>query len=396
MGFPTSDMLAAATNFFGHQALGGRFRERHPDLAGRLWVSDLDPLHLSVPLSGGRSVVLAQLRFTKPYDRVPVWAVAGPRASEPPRIWWGTTGADVLVDALHARVVAELEGSEERSPWRWDEPVTGEVVELADDLAARGVDVVMAVAQNRCRAVEADRGVKAEYFGRDRGDFLVVRGAGCLITVSRKPLSGWSADVRTGQGEPWRRLDLGGLLLGEPSVVPGVASDRVDRSRLAGLVAGLARFSRVPTVDDRLAGRAALPAQRSQVDGRPERSVLVGGAAHELARMGFVDVVPDSAGDRLVSETFHIEWWKKTRSVGQGDLERLFGVAAVDGRRLLVVTESSATRPARDFADRAKAFVFAVDPAGHGLHACNDLAGEVALDRSAWKPARGLLDGELD
>ncbi|MBV6695891.1 hypothetical protein KV557_01965 [Kitasatospora aureofaciens] len=374
-----------------YEALGETFRTRHPDLAGRLQVSHSPGPHLSVPLTGGRSVVLAQMRFDKPYDHTPVWAVVGPRISEPPRIWYGTTDTDVLVDALHARAVAELEGGGERSPWRWDEPAAGEIVALADDLAARGVDVLMAVAQNRCRAVEAERGTKAEYFGRDRGDFLVVQGLGCSITVSHKPLSGWSADVRAGGGGSWQRLDLGNLLLDEPSSVPGVESGLVDRAKLAGLVADLARLPRVPTVDDRSTGRDTLPAQWSQADARPEGSVLVEGVAHELARMGFTDVVPDSVGGRLESGSIRIEWWSRSKSMGLGDLQRLYGGAAVEGRRLMVLSQSSATRPALAFADQAKAFVFLVSPAGR-LHASNDLAREAVLDKSRWSPARGLAD----
>lgn len=391
MGFPTSDMLAAAGNFFMHQGLGERFRTRHPDLADRLQTPNSPAQYLSVPLTRGQSVALAQVRFDKPYDHTPVWAVVGPRISEPPRIWWGTTKTDVLVDALHARAVAELEGSGEQSPWRWDEPAPGEVVALADELAARGADVLMAVAQNRCRAVKVDRGTRAEYFERERGDFLVVRGLGCLITVSHKPLSGWIADVRADEGGGSRRLDLGGLLFGEPSVVPGVEASRVDRGRLAGLVAILTRLPRVPTVEDRLVGQRDLPAQRSRV-APPERSVLVENAARELARMGFADVAPDNTCTRLESGTFRIEWWNRSKSMGLGDMQRLFGVAAVEGRRLLVVSESSATRHALAFADQAKAFVFATDPGSHRPYACNGLAREVVLDRSSWAPARGLLD----
>ncbi|MFG2846801.1 hypothetical protein ACGF12_27045 [Kitasatospora sp. NPDC048296] len=373
-------------------ALGERFRTRHPDLAERLRVPDSPALYVQVRLTGRRSAALAQVRFDRPYDHTPVWAVMGPRISEPPRIWWGLTEPDVLVDALHARAVAELEGGEEQSPWRWDEPATGEVVALADDLAARGVDVLMAVAQNRCRAVGAERGTKAEYFGRDRGDFLVVRGVGCLITVSHKPLSGWSADVRADEGGAWQRLDLGDPLLGEPSVVPGVESKRVDRAKLAGVVADLACLSHVPTVDDRFGDRDDLSAQQSSADTRPERSVLVEAAARDLARMGFADVVPDSTCSRLESETFRIEWWNRSKSMGLGDVQRLYGAAMVEGRRLMVVTESSATRPALAFANQAKAFLFAVDPTSRRLYACNDLAREVVLDKSSWGPARSRMD----
>lgn len=375
MGFPTSDMLAAAGNFFMHQALGERFRTRHPDLADRLQTPNEPALYLSVPLTRGQSVALAQVRFDKPYDHTPVWAVVGPGISKPPRIWWGLTDTDVLVDALHARAVAELEHDEEQSPWRWDEPETGEIVALADELAARGAEVLMAVAQNRCRAVKVERGTKAEYFGSDRGDFLLVQGLGCLIRVSHKPLSGWIADVRADAGRAWQRLDLGGLLLGEPSVVPGVERGRVDRAKLAGLVVDLARLPRVPTVE-----------------ARPEPSTPVEEAVHELAKMGFADVVPDSAGTRLESETFRIEWWKRSKSLGLGDMQRLFGVAAMEGRRLMVLSESSATRPALAFADQAKAFVFAIDPGSRRPYACNDLAREVVIDKASWAPARGPLD----
>ncbi|MFJ7278367.1 hypothetical protein [Kitasatospora sp. NPDC098663] len=372
-----------------YEAFGERFRTRHPDLARRLEVRQSPTLHLSVSLAGERSVALAQMRFAKPYDHTPVWAVVGPKISEPPRIWSGTTDMDVLVDALHARAVAELEREEEQGPWRWDEPAAGEMVALADDLSAHGVDVLMAVVQNRCCAVEAERGTKAEYFGRDQGDFVVVQGLGCLIRVSSKPLSGWSASVRADEGEVWQRLDLGGLLFGEPSVVPGVKPDRVDRAKLVGVVADLAHLPRVATVEDRIQG---LPAQRSQAADPPARSVVVESAARELARMGFADVVPDDTCSRLESETFHIEWWNRSKSMGLGDVQRLYGTAAVAGRRLMVLSESTATKPACAFADQAKAFVFTVDPGSHRPHACNDLAREVVLDKSSWAPARGLLD----
>ncbi|MFB7376307.1 hypothetical protein ACFC6U_10075 [Kitasatospora purpeofusca] len=379
-------------NLLMYEALGERFRTRHPDLAGGLEVPRLPMLHLSVPLSGGRSVALCQMRFAKPYDYTPVWAVMGPELSEPPRIWYGTTDTDILVDVLHARAVAELAGEQEQSPWRWDEPTTGEIVELADDLAFHGVDVLMAVARNRCRAVEADRGTKAEYFGSDHGDFVVVQGQGCLIRFSRKQLSGWSAAVRAEGTGAWQRLDLGVLLLDEPSVVPGVDPGRVDRAKLAELVAGLTRSSHVPTVDGRILGRDSLSAQRSQSAYPSACPTPVERAAWELARMGFADVVPDSTCSRLESETFRIEWWSRSKSMGLGEMQRLFGVAAVEGRRLLVLSESSATRPALAFADQGKAFVFAIDPGNHRPYACNDLAKEVALDSSSWAPARGLVE----
>ncbi len=391
MGFPSSDMLAAMGNLLMYEALGERFRTRHPDLAGRLQVPQSPKLHLSVPLNGGRSVALAQMRFAKPYDYTPVWVIAGSTISEPSRIWYGTTDMDVLVDALRARAVAELEREEEQTPWRWDEPAIGEIVALADDLASYGADVLMAVAQNRCRAVEAERGTKAEYFGSDQGDFVVVQGLGRLIRVSRKLLSGWSASVRADEGGIWQRLDLGGLLFGEPSVAPGVEPGRVDRAKLAELIADLARLPHVPTMADRSVGRDSLFTQRSQAVGPPSRSVLLEGAARALARQGFADVAPDDTCSRLESETFHIEWWNRSRSMGLGDVQRLYGAAAVQGRRLIVLTESSATKPACAFADQANAFIFTIDPEGRGLHSCNDLAREVILDRSSWSPTRDLL-----
>ncbi|WP_145906914.1 hypothetical protein [Kitasatospora viridis] len=375
-------MLSVVGSFLTYQSLGKRFRTRHPDLAARLQVPDSLPLHLSVPLTGGRSVLLAQWRFDKPYDCAPVWAVVGPDIAEPPRIWSATTSSDILVDALHARAVAELGRVEEQSPWRWDEPVVGEIVALADELAARSVPVLMAVAQNRSRAVEVERGTKEEYFGRDEGDFLVVRGQGSLITVSHKPLSGWVADVRPAEGGASQRLDLGGLLLGQPSAVPGLESGRVDRADLAGLVAELARVPHVPTVDDGF------------VSTLPAGSTLLDSAARELARTGFAGVVPDSNGrTRLDSDTFHIEWWTRWKSIGLADMQRLYGIAAAKRRRLMVlVTENSATRPALAFADDVEAFVFAVDPDSRRLGACNGLAREVVLDDPTWLPARGLFD----
>ncbi|MFF8771804.1 hypothetical protein [Kitasatospora sp. NPDC015120] len=205
--------------------------------------------------------------------------------------------------------------------------------------------------------------------------------------MSSEPLSGWSASVRADEGGVWQRLDLGGLLFGEPSVVPGVESDRVDRAKLAGLVADLARHPYEPTADDRPLGRDGLPAQRSQAADRSARSVLVDGAVRELARMGFADVVPDATGGRLESENFHIEWWSRSKSIGLGDVQRMYGAAAVEGRRLMVLSESSATKPACAFADQAKAFVFAIGPDSHCPDACNELAREVVLDKSSWAPA---------
>ncbi|MFF1947431.1 hypothetical protein [Kitasatospora herbaricolor] len=377
-----------------YEALGKRFRTRHPDLAGRLQVSHSPELHLVVPLTGGRSVVLAQRRFARPYHHTPVWAVVGPDIFETPRIWWGITAPDTLVDALHARAVAELERCEEQSPWRWDEPETGEIVALADDLAARGVDVRMAVAQNRCRAVEAERGTKAEYFGQDLGDFLVVQGLGRSIKVFRKPLSGWIAEVRADDGGSWQRLDLGSLLLGESSSAPGVEPGRVDRAKLAGLVADLARLPRVPTLDDWFTAPDPLPVQRVQADALPDGPAPVEVVAYGLARMGFTDVVPDGTGSRLESGTFRIEWWTRAKSMGLGDVQRLYGGAAVEGRRLIVLSESSATRPALAFADQARAFLFTVSSSGL-LHGRNDLAKEAVLDESSWSPAGALLDRRL-
>lgn len=384
MGFPTSDMRAAFGHFLLFRDLGRRFRTRHPDLAGLLQEQEVQPLYLSVPLSRDRSVLLALLRFAEPYDYTPVWTVVGPRPSEPPRIWKVGTDLDVLVDALHSRAVAELEGAEEWSPWRWDEPETGEIVALADSLAACGVDVRMAVARNRYRAVETDRGTKAEYFGSDRGDFLVARGAGHLVRVSLKPLSGWTIDARVEAGGPWRRLDLGGLLLGDLTPVPGVDPGRVDPAELADVVVSL--------VAGLVADPVCLPVQRPRAGTRPEVPAPAGSAARRLVRLGFTDVVVDGTGSRLDSDTFCITWWKRAKSLGLGDVQRLYGVAAVEGRRLMVVTEGSATSEACAFADRAKAFVFAFDPFSGRLRGCNDLAREVDLDEPSWGLARAVAD----
>ncbi|WP_329584594.1 restriction endonuclease [Kitasatospora sp. NBC_01250] len=206
-------------------------------------------------------------------------------------------------------------------------------------------------------------------------------------------MSGWSADVRRDErGAVSRRLDLGELLFGEPSVVPGVGSGRVSRARLAEVLAELVGLPRVLTVDGRSVGREGLPAQLPQTDTRPEGSTLVDRVARELTRMGFADVVPDSTCSRLESDIFRVEWWNRSKSVGLGDVQRLYGSAAARRRRLMVVTENSATRPARAFADDAGVYVFVVDPGDRRLAACNDLAREVVLDESTWLPARGLVD----
>jgi hypothetical protein len=86
-----------------------------------------------------------------------------------------------------------------------------------------------------------------------------VKRLGLKVRVALKPALGWVADVLTSDESHWRRLDLGQLLTGQPSVVPGVPAESLDGPLLARtLAAAVTELASTPGSES-LSSAALLP-----------------------------------------------------------------------------------------------------------------------------------------
>ncbi|MFF4285141.1 restriction endonuclease [Streptomyces sp. NPDC001739] len=99
----------------------------------------------------------------------------------------------------------------------------------------------------------------------------------------------------------------------------------------------------------------------------------------QLTERGFGDV-SESRGDSVFrSDRFWIEWKEGSSSLSTSTLQRLNGIAAAEGRRLILLTTSDISRPAATFADKAHAYVFQVRQDTGELMPLNSRARETQL-----------------
>lgn len=354
MSFPSSGDMAAFGRLLRHHGLYDRITARRPDLADRIESEDGLTSVISVAIGQARKVVIAEGHVKSAVGSWPVWLIADPSSSLRPRFWSTRTDEDVLADAFLERVDAWLERRPESSPWRWDEPSISTIVALADLLAEEGFVASQVVAKNRVRGVYRDgdyRLVVTE--GSDSRDFLTVPTSDGELRVYRTAAFGWLANLRS--AARWHRVDLGRLLTGHVSALPGVAEASTTVADVAAaLLPLLSSLSETPCPD---IGNDSTPDAAAPPQDPFEHSV------RELHRFGFGDISADSSGHEspLISDTLHLVHWSRDAAVSVGAVKQHFADAVVVGRRLLLVSDCRVTKPAMRFADQAGVLVLKRD-----------------------------------
>ncbi|WP_416481815.1 hypothetical protein [Streptomyces sp. CL12] len=376
------------------QTLEQTMRERHPELAERVRFHDSEGLMLlKVLLSGTQSVGLALVRMGHSI----VWGVVDPVLNSEPFLWPLNTPNDVLVDALHAHASAHLAGEALSSPWRWNESEPSEMTELADLLDVRGVSVRRVVAGNGYFAYGPRHAPKLAVFDAGEGAFLEAEFAEAFVRVSLKPTLGWLVDVHLPRWGGWDRVDLAWCLRSASSPTPGVPRADLSVEELADLLckgpeawdteppwtppepAAPTSQRPGPAVQDSLF--ADLPVENDVPEWMEEFSDLLDGpeksaserrpgpltpweireaVLHQLTMLGFSDLVEGQADIPIESDVFHIEWRSTGKNLPAPEIQRLNGMAAAAGeelpKRLILITGGGLTRPAAEFADKAKAY----------------------------------------
>ncbi|MFI6032853.1 hypothetical protein ACIBBD_01470 [Streptomyces sp. NPDC051315] len=416
MPFPPGDMVAAFGLHLHFQSLAQALRERHPELAERVVFDDSQGrMLLKVLLSGSQSVGLAHVRMGHSI----VWAVLDPVLNSEPSLWPLNTPDDVLVDAVHAHASAQLTGEPLPSPWRWNECEPSEMTELADLLDMRGVRVRRVVAGNGYFAYGPRHAPKLDVLDGREGAFLEAELPDAFVRVSLKPTLGWLVDVHTPRWGGWGRVDLAWCLRTTSSSIPGVPQADVSVEELADLLCkgpeawdmeppwAPPEPATLPSPKPRSALQDSLfpdlPEQTAPewmeeftdlLDGleesAPERRPgpmtpreITEAVLHQLTTLGFSDLVAGEADVPIESEVFHIEWRSTGKDLSAPEIQRLNGMAAAAGedlpKRLILITGGGLTRPAAEFADKAKAYAFHLDRTTGRLIALNSRARETSL-----------------
>ncbi|MEU0406244.1 hypothetical protein ABZ307_00250 [Streptomyces griseorubiginosus] len=394
MPFPPGDMVAAFSRHLHFKSLEQALLDRHPEVADRVRFDDTSRLmHLKVTLSAGRSVALAQVRM----GFSTVWCVMGPELDSEPSVWPLDTPDEVLVDALHAVASARITGEAVSSPWRWNESEPSDMTELADLLDSRGMRVRRVAAGNRYFASGPRHDAKLDIAGRDDGCFVEADFPDAFVRVSLKPALGWLVDVHVPEVEAWGRVDLAWNLWGRTLPAPGVPRADASVAEIVdvlgrGLKAWDLEVSVGPAgrdVPDWLEGLDIDPNElvedSAPVDGRGSLGPrqLTDSVLDQLTSCGFGDLEEGDAETPIRSQAFHIEWHNRAKNLSTSEVQRLNGLAAAAGdqvpKRLILITTAGISRPAADFADTAKAFVFCVDPTTGRLMGLNSRAREVRL-----------------
>ncbi|MEU6883702.1 hypothetical protein ABZ918_00350 [Streptomyces viridosporus] len=421
-------MVAAFAMHLRFQALEQNLRERHPELAERVRFDDSQGrMLLKVLLFGAQSVGLAQVRM----GHSSVWAVVDPVLRSEPYLWPLSTPDDVLVDALHAHASAHLTGEPLSSPWRWNESKSSEITELADLLDVRGVRVQRVAAGNRYFAYRSCGAPRLYLLGGLEGALLEAEFPEAFVRVSLKPALGWLVDVHTPRWGGWGRVDLDWCLRSASSPTPGMPRAAVSVEELAELLCKgpEAWDTEPPWAPLRLAAPtsqkprsalqdslfADLPVQNDLpewteefsdlLDGLEEESVperrpgpptpreITEAVLHQLTTLGFSDLMEGEADIPIESHVFHIEWRSTGKDLSTSEIQRLNGMAAAAGeelpKRLILITGGGLTRPAAEFADKAKAYAFHLDQTTGRLIALNSRAQEASLPAEA-PGTRGL------
>jgi hypothetical protein len=355
---PISDEMAGFAEFMRFKSLEDLLRQRAPEYAERIERPDTAPLHLKIRLDDGTGVLLGWL------SKLPgAWVIIDPQSAQSvARVWSLDTPDEVLIEALRVRAAARLAGASEPVPWRWGEAVESEATQLGELLEAEGFSIVSVVAGNRVFAVkpETSDGAMVWIAPASDGDYVRASIGRAEVRVALKPELGWVADVLMSDESHWRRLDLGRLLTGQPSVVPGVLGESRDVPLLARTLATAITEFASTSGGESLSSAALLPPPSA----RSRSSELASGVASQLHAMAFGDIeVHDDPVAPLRSKTFHVAWRASEEDrLRLPELQRLNGIAAAAGKLLMVISAGLVTRPALSFADEARAFVFDFDP----------------------------------
>lgn len=385
MGFPTSDMVNAMSWYWKFQGLRDLLLERHPEWVDRADIVDgRNVLKITLVNVADKGVALAVVRAR----HTQVWAVIdGMDVFHGNLLVWPLQGTsdETLVDALHACAVAAGRKELLPSPWRWNEAEVSELTELADLLADRRVTVEHVTAGNKYRALrDGVMGFDVDISEPWEGQFLVARTDDMDVRVSLKPALGWLVDVRYDQEGVWRRVDLGAWLVGEESSPePGVPLGGVELSQLADFVAyelhriDAAEFwePEAQYGEPRDVGAVSAPAKLTPL-------MLAEAVAAQLRERGFGDVSEGGGDSVFRSNRFWVEWREGSSSLSTPMVQRLNGIAAAEGRQLILLTTSDISRPAAAFADKARGYVFHVRPDTGELMPLNGRARETRLPRS--------------
>lgn len=391
MPFPPGDVVAAFGRHLHFKSLEQALLDRHPDVAERVVFDDTNRLmHLKVTLSAGRSVTLAQVHM----EYSTVWCVMPPGLDGEPSVWPLETPDEVLVDALHAVASARITGEAVASPWRWNESEPSDMTELSDLLDARGLRVRRVVAGNGWSAIGPRHTAKLDIAGRDDGCFVEVEFPDAFVRVSLKSALGWLVDAYVPEVEAWGRVDLGGLLWGTTLPAPGVPRTDASVAEIADMLCkglkawdlevsvGPAETAAPDWLQGLDVGLDELDEDSSPVDGRHSLGPreLTDAVLDQLTSLGFGDVEEGDAETPIRSGTFHVEWHNRAKNLSTSEVQRLNGLAAAAGeyvpKRLIVLTATGISRPAANFADTAKAFVFFVDRTTGRLMGLNSRARE--------------------
>ncbi|XVQ89107.1 hypothetical protein ACQP15_17340 [Microbispora siamensis] len=399
-------MVAGFGRHLRFQGLEQLLHERHPELGARVHFNSAGPqLYLMVKLSGNRGVGLTQSRLGHAF----IWLLVDPVLESEPSVWPLNTPDEELVDALHAHATAHLTGVLVASPWRWHESKPSDMTELADLLAQQGVHIRRVVAHNRYFAYGPRHEPKLHIADRSEGAYLETQFSGAFVRVSIKPSVGWMVDMHCPKRDAWVRVDLGYSLWRKKLPTPGVPRADVPVSRIADLIGDGPRawvesgtFWETP----QLSSASAEPQSGVQeplflTDTTEPDSALrppTEAVLKQLTAFGFGDVreggLWDDPDSHIHSDTYHIEWSDRTKDLSTAEIQRLNGLAAAAGedlpKRLIVITNGGLSRPAAAFADKAKAFIYRLDPTTCRLIPLNSRAEDLLPPHT--EPGRYSLD----
>jgi hypothetical protein len=199
------------------------------------------------------------------------------------------------------------------------------LVELADQLAERGIEPITVVAHNRVWTDVLDGRHRLEFVEDAAGQFLLIDCGEGRLRISPKPTAGWLADFHRGK-LVYSRIDLYAAISGVPSVRPGVPLAELPPGRLANLVSRILRdeaWTELPRLDRLATSREDLdPAQ------------LIDAAGYWLQGLGFTDAaVSPGPKPTLSSDSFHITYHRKQTQVTLAEAKAMFVTRRSQGCR---------------------------------------------------------------
>jgi len=368
MSFPPHDVLQAEMMFY---RLMGIADDVNKLIAGSGLTAEVAHTrglqYVSVPLANGRSIGL--VAATRPPG---AWVTAWPRTPtcDAGQLAWPLETDSHLVAKVTAAVVNEtLQGRDLPTPFRWGRVETSAIVELADQLIARGVDRD-AVQLTPLMTLDESNHPKSVYGNLNELRLSDNNDPDRSVAIRIDPKVGWSADQLMPYTGGSGRLDLAsGLELATD--LPRVGADDVTLDELAQLlIADTGWYNPFDDdSDDRRLRRYCVTPEETSVYSKEsaERAAIAW-----LRWAGFVPA--DRRGDQQALTTaveLHLDYTEN--QVGIGGVQRYKGVAAVSGRTPVFVARSGFSKHARTWADTAEMLLFALAEDGR-LWPANDLA----------------------